>query len=369
MTTITELKSLLLEQSAAIEHFAGRLNAADDAIVKLQRPGAVFAGTGGDLSAPEVKAFADWMRTGRGEVKGMTVGDDPSGGYLVPSPLHDLISKSLKELSPMRGLARVVNMGEGSSTKFVHSGGGTAASWAGENSDRTDTAAPALAQTEIPLCELYALPVVSQKLIDDAGFDIGTWLAQELAETFAEVEGEAFIVGDGVAKPRGVFTYPTATTADSARAWGTVQHVVTGADGDFHTTQFDALVNLTAALKPGYRTRASFLTNTAVVTKLRLMKEATTNRPLWEPSLQLGQPDRLMGYPVFVDDRVPALATGSLSLAFGDFNAAYTVIERAPIQMLRDPYTEKGRVKFYTTFRVGGGLVNSDAVKFLKFSA
>ena len=366
---LDQIASILDTQSEAFAEFKARQEQRLDQLeLKAARPGAgVFGGTGA-MGAEETKAFKAWMRNGQ-EQKAMSVGSDPAGGYLVPSPIHDSISKALKALSPMRGLARVIDMGEGSGTDFVHSRGGTGAAWTGETGARAETDSPELANINVPLCELYAQPSVTQKLLDDAGFDVEAWLTAELSEVFAETEGAAFISGDGIAKPRGLFTYTTAATADATRAWGTFEHVKSGANGAFHTDQGDKLITLLMKVKPAYRQRASWLMGTEVLEKIRLMKEGTTNRYLFEPSLQAGEPARLMGYPIVIDDRVPALGTGSLSLAFGDIASAYTIVQRQPIRMLRDPYTAKPYVRFYTTHRIGGGAVNFDAVKFLQFAA
>jgi len=369
MNDINDIKALIEQQGEIFNQHKTRLDdltkQIDTLAIKAARPNGALFGNVPDTG--ERKAFGAWMRTGA-EVKAMQSNIDPEGGYLLPSPLHDEISKAMKELSPMRGLARVVDMGPGSTLQFVHSRGGTGASWVGETQTRAETDTPDMASASIQLCELYSMPAVTQRLLDDAGFDVETWLATELAEQFAESEGAAFISGNGITQPRGLFDYGTAATADATRAWGTFQHVVTGANGAFHTTKTDPLVDLVMAVKPAYRQRGSWLMSTEVLTAIRKMKESSTDRPLWEPSVQAGVPSTLLGYPVYVDDRVPALATGSLSLAFGDFARAYTIVQRMPIRMLRDPYTAKPYVRFYSSMRVGGGMVDSCAVKFLRFS-
>jgi len=216
---------------------------------------------------------------------------------------------------------------------------------------------------------MYAQPKVTQKLIDDAATDVEAWLAGKVADKFARVEGAAFWTGDGVGKPRGLAAYTTAATADGSRAWGTFEHVITGANGDFHTTKADPLQDLLGAFKDQYLQNASFAMRREVRTKIRKLKEATSDRYLWEPSLQAGQPDRLLGYPTRIDQYIPAITTGSLSLAFGDFREAYTIVDRIGVRTLRDPYTAKPYIRFYSTKRTGGGAINFEAVKFLKFSA
>jgi HK97 family phage major capsid protein len=205
-------------------------------------------------------------------------------------------------------------------------------------------------------------------VLDDAATDVEGWLARKVADKFARVEGTAFWQGTGAGQPRGLAAYTTAATADATRAWGSFEHVVTGANGDFHTTQFDPVHSLMGAMKDHFLNNAQFVMRRAVRTKARLLKESTTNRYLWEPGMQVGQPERLMGYPVRVDEYMPTLATGSLSLAFGDFRQAYTIVDRLGVRTLRDPFTAKPYVVFYSTKRTGGGALNYEAVKFLKFS-
>ena len=216
---------------------------------------------------------------------------------------------------------------------------------------------------------MYASPKVTQTLLDDSAVDIESWLAMKVADKFARVEGTAFLQGNGAGKPHGLCAYSTAATADETRAWGVFEHVITGANGDFHTTKGDPLQDLIGAFKDEYLQAASFLMRREVRTKIRKLKEATSDRYLWEPSLQAGQPDMLLGYAARIDQYIPALATGSLSLGFGDFRKAYTIVDRVGIRTLRDPFTDKPFVKFYTTKRVGGDVVNFEAIKLMKFAS
>ncbi len=236
------------------------------------------------------------------------------------------------------------------------------------NVSAADSTTPTVGKYEIQSHEMYAMPKISQKLIDDAATNVEDWLASKTADKFGRVEGAGYTTGTGVNQARGLFSYTTAATGDDSRAWGQFEHVVTGANGDFHTTKADPLQDLLGAFKPHFLNNSQWLGTRAVRTKLRKMKEATSDRYLWEPSLQAGQPDRLLGYAFNVDQYVPAIATNSLSLAFGDFKQAYTIVDRMGIRTLRDPYTAKPYVVFYSTKRTGGGAINFEAVKFLKFS-
>jgi HK97 family phage major capsid protein len=216
---------------------------------------------------------------------------------------------------------------------------------------------------------MYAMPKMSQKLIDDSATDVESWLAAAVADKFGRVEGTAFWQGTGAGQPRGLCAYLTAATADATRAWGTFEHVLSGASANWHTTQFDPVHTLMGKLKDHFLPNAQFVMRRQVRTNARLLKESTTNRYLWEPGMQVGQPERLMGYPCRVDEYMPTLAADSLSFAFGDFRQAYTIVDRIGIRTLRDPYTAKPYVVFYSTKRTGGGAMNFEAVKFLKFAA
>ncbi len=301
--------------------------------------------------------------------KAMSAGSDPDGGYLLTPNMVGQTVKKVYEQSTMRQLATVVSI---SSEKIegIVDNDEAGAGWVGETSPRPETSTPQIGKWELEAHEMYAAPKITQKLIDDAATNVEAWLADKVAEKFARLEGAAFTTGDGVGKPRGLFAYPTAATGDDSRAWGTFEHIKTGTNGDFNTTtKADPLFDLIGAFRDKYLQNASFLMRREVRTKLRKLKGATSDLYLWEPSMQIGQPDRLNGYPVKVDQYVPALGTGSLSLAFGDFKAAYMIVDRIGMRTLRDPYTNKPYIIFYTTKRVGGGALNFEAVKFLSFSS
>lgn len=301
------------------------------------------------------------------EQKAMSAGSDPDGGYLLPpSTVGRMVSK-LYEQSTMRQLATVTPISTDKLEGIIDNNEADAG-WVSELGTRTDTGTPQVGKYEIQAHEMYAMPKASQKILDDAATNVEQWLAGKVADKFARVEGAGFTTGTGVGQPRGLFAYTTAATSDESRAWGTFEHVVTGANGAFHTTKADPLQDLLGAFKDRYLQNASWLMRREVRTAIRKMKEATSDRYLWEPSLQMGQPDRLLGYAARVDQYVPAIGTGSLSLAFGDIREAYTIVDRMGIRTLRDPFTAKPYVVFYSTKRTGGGAVNFEAVKFLKFS-
>jgi len=304
------------------------------------------------------------------EVKTLAVGLDPSGGYLVPADMSGRIVQRVFEISPMRQLADIVTIGvdvlEGiNDTDEADEGG-----WVSEMGTRADTDTPAIGKWSIPTHEIYAQPKVTLKMLEDGVFDVEAWLNRKVSDRFARVENAAFLTGNGVGKPRGLTTYDTAATADGSRAWGTFEHVATANNGDFaSSTPADILFDVVGAMKDAYLANATWLTRREVITKVRKFKESTTNGYLWQPGLQQGKPQTLLGFPVSIAQDMPTLATGSLSMAFGDMKEGYQVVDRAGISTLRDPYTAKGYVKLFTRRRVGGGALNFDAVKFVKFGS
>jgi len=310
----------------------------------------------------------DLERLSADERKALSAGSDPDGGYLLPTPTVGRIVSKVYEQSVMRQIANVQPIST-DALEGVVDNGDAGAGWVSETGTRSETTTPQVGKWRIEAHEMYGEPRVTQKLLDDAAVDVEMWLAGKIADKFARVEGTAFWSGTGVGQPRGLATYTTAATGDDSRTWGQFEHVKSGANGDFHTTKADPLQDLIGAMRDQYLAAAVFVMRREVRTKLRKLKEATSDRYLWEPSLQAGQPDRLLGYPVRIDQYMPALTTDSLSLAFGDFAEAYTIVDRLGIRTLRDPYTAKPYVKFYSTRRVGGGAVNFEAAKFLKFAS
>lgn len=365
-----EIKTLLEVQGAALEKFKKSVEAdIREIATKNGRPS--INGLSSAIEDAHTKSFLGYMRSGREadlEQKAMRTDSGPEGGYLVPEQLDTELSKYLRQRSPMRQLARVVPVGS-AEFKQPHSTLGTGASWVGETTARPATTAPGLKMITIPTREVYAMPSITQQLLDDNAFDLENWLITELGDAFGDAEADAFINGNGVTQPRGLFTYDVVTTADATRAHDAFQYIPTGGSGAFASSNpGDALISLVYAVKPQYRANASWLISSEVLEAVRKMKDGTGAFYLWQPSTQAGQPSTLLGFPVFEDENLPAIASGSLSAAFGDFSRSYTITDRNTA-MLRDPYTSKPFVNFYSTKRLGGGGGrDTRAVKFLKFA-
>lgn len=371
-SSITDLQAQLAEVATKAAAAGLNGNASDD----LARDAAIFSKERGTtISAQDYGAYKDglniYMRRGGqtpSDVKAaMSVGSDPDGGYSVTPDTSGRIVKKIFETSPMRQVASVVTIGTDRLEGFNDLGEGTAG-WVGETAARPATGTAQLGKWEIPVHEMYAFPQATQKLLDDSMFDIEAWLADKTSDKFTRSENAAFLNGDGVLKPRGLMTYPTAATADSSRSWGTFQHILTGTDGTFGTTTngTDKLIDLVYSLKAGYRANANFMMSRATIGAVRKIKDGQGNYA-WQPSLSALSGGTILGFNVVEAEDMPAMAADSLSVAFGDFREAYQIVDRVGIRVLRDPLTNKPYVGFYTTKRVGGDAIHFEAVKFLKF--
>jgi HK97 family phage major capsid protein len=316
-------------------------------------------------------AFHAYMRTGeagglkRLEEKALSAGSGPDGGYLVPETVEREVLRRLSAISPIRALAsvRVISGGQ---YKRAYATGGPATGWVSETSARPQTASPTLAEMSFPAMELYAMPAATQTLLDDAVVDIDQWIAEEVETAFAEQEGAAFISGDGIGKPKGFLA--SDQVADAAWSWGRLGYVTTGGATFPASHPSDVLVELIYALKAGYRQNAAFVMNRKTQSAIRRFKDST-GQYLWAPPASAGQPATVMGFPVVEAEDMPDIAANATAIAFGDFKRGYLVVDRTGVRVLRDPYSAKPYVLFYTTKRVGGGVQDFAAIKLLKFAA
>lgn len=372
---LTEKRDVLLEEKVA------RIDAALDAAgkkldaitLKNARP-ALGRDAAAAKSASEIEhkaAFDAYVRAGETsglrtlESKAMSIGSNQDGGYLVPAEVETEIGRRLSNISPIRSIAAVRTISSSVYKKpFMKTGPATG--WVGETDARTQTNSAVLDELSFPAMELYAMPAATANLLEDSAVNIDEWIAAEVDQAFAEQEGAAFVTGDGVNKPTGFLS--ALTVAESAWVWGKLGFIISGADGAFPASNAsDPLIDLVYALKAGYRQNASFVMNRKTQSAIRKLKDADGNY-LWTPPAQAGGRAALMSFPVVEAEDMPDLAADSFSVAFGDFNRGYLVVDRAGVSVLRDPYTAKPYVLFYTTKRVGGGVQDFDAIKLLKFS-
>jgi len=344
----------------------------DELALKSARPhlGGPAARSGAALQ--HKAAFDGYVRKGDAhqlrdlESKALSVGSDPDGGYLVPDELERSINSAVKDVSPIRAIAGIRQV-SGSVYKKPFAITGAETGWVAETAARPETDTPTLAELSFPTMELYAMPAATSALLDDSAVNIDEWIAEEVRDAFAQQEGTAFVTGNGSSKPKGFLAY---TMVDNASwSWGNIGFIKTGVDGAFASTNpGDKLIDLAYAVKSGYRANGTFVFNRATQAVIRKMKDGDGNY-LWQPAAKAGDASMLMGYPVAESEDMPAIATNSYSVAFGDFRRGYLIVDRVGIRVLRDPYSSKPYVLFYTTKRVGGGVQDFNAIKLLKFAA
>lgn len=329
---------------------------------------------GAEVVADE-KAFANWkenfglyMRrdsTGAhvhkdGFQNALQTGSDPDGGYLIPTQTSQRIIQKAYESSPMRQVAFVETI-SGKELEVVRDEGEAGAGWVGETQDRTETNTPTIGLSKIVAHEMYASPKATQNMLEDAGINLEEWLARKVGEKFGRVEASAFLTGDGVGKPRGLLTYAAGTGN------GKIEQLNSGAAADF---TFDGLKDTVFSLKDAYEGNASWMINRLGVRNISKLKDGE-GRYIWEMGNTKEKPGRstLLGYPVYRATDIATPGAGALMAAFGDFQQAYTIVDRQGITTLRDPYTAKPYVIFYSRRRVGGDVVNFEAVKLVVGSA
>jgi HK97 family phage major capsid protein len=300
------------------------------------------------------------------ELKALSVGSNPDGGYLAPVELDREIMRIAEIVSAMRSVAQVITIG-GQAYKKLINRGGAASGWVGETETRAETATPTISQMDFPAMEVYTRPYATQQALDDSFINVEQWLAEEVSIEFTAQEGAAFVSGNGTNRPRGINSYNV--VANASYAWGSVGFVASGAAGAFSTANAaDRLIDLMAALRQGYRPGARWMMNRLVDAEIRKLKDGN-GQYLWAPGIAAGAPTSLLGYPVTIDDNMPDIAANTLSILFGDFRRAYLIVDRMGVRTLRDPFSNKPFVEFYTTKRVGGGIQNFEAVKAMRFSA
>jgi len=344
----------------------------EDLVIKSRRPHLDARGrnTLAPQAAEHKAAWTAYMRDGETgnlrqiEAKALSVSSDPDGGYLVPEQTEIQIGRCMAEVSPMRAISGVRQV-SASVYKKPFATSDAAVGWVGETDARPQTATPALSELQFPTMELYAMPAATSTLLDDSAVNIDEWIAEEVQGVFAEQEGKAFVDGDGVNKPRGFLDYPIA--ADTSWSWNNLGYVATGTDGAFDASEpGDVLIDTIYALRAGYRANGHWVMNRRTQAEIRKIKDADGNY-LWQPGNQPGGNATLLNFPIAESEDMPDIASDAVSIAFGDFRRGYLIVDRLGVRVLRDPYTAKPYVLFYTTKRVGGGVQDFEAIKLVKF--
>ena len=336
---VARLDAALAEQKSAVDALTAR----------AARPQ-----IGGEAPCEAGSAFDAYVRTGAQaapELKGLSAGADTDGGYLAPEETEAMVSSGMATVSPFRAIATVRQITANAYRKPVATGG-FGAGWTAETGARAETQAPDLAALDFPTMELFAMPATTQTLLDDAIVDVGAWIAEEVRAEFAAQESAAFVGGDGTTQPRGFLSVPQAD--EGSRSFGQIGTIAGGIDAD-------SLIDLVYAAKQTYRANGRFVMNRQTAASVRKLKDADGNY-LWAPGIAAGQPATLMGYAVTEMEDMPDTGT---PIAFGDFRRGYLIVDRQGLQVLRDPFSAKPYVLFYTTKRVGGGVQDFDAIKLL----
>lgn len=380
-----EMKAALDELTALakgrIDGFESKLEDLAKLVNRMQLGGKGLPPVGAtgnpEAMAAEFKAVGDFVRSGNdtllkevhAKATSMSVGSDPGGGYWVTPEISAQMTQRLFDDGAMRKLARTVQMGAGDAFEEPDDRDEVGAEWVGEKQDRPDTETADIGMHRVSLDEIYALQKVTQRLIDDARFDVGGWVMGKIGDKFSRSEGTAFVTGNGIKKPKGLLTYPTSEANDFTRPAGTIQHFKSGgASGFAASNPADKLKALMWGLRAPYRSGASWIMNSNTASLIDQFKDGN-DQYIWRTGMTAGAPNTLLGYPVEFDENMPDVGAGALPVAFGNFKLAYCIVEREGLKMLRDPYTSKGFVKFYAYRRTGGGVMLDDAVKLLKIAA
>ena len=320
---------------------------------------------GGDTLADAEYSGAFLAHFRKGEVQAaMNKGVADDGGYLAPVEWDRTITGRLVILSDMRQLANVVPCSGTGLTKLYNMGG-TASGWVGEEDARPATATGKLKQLGFGWGEVYANPGATQQLLDDSEIDLEAWLSGEVDVEFARQEGAGFFAGDGVNKPFGILTYVTGGANAAKHPFGAIGAINSGAAAAITA---DGLIDLVYDLPSAFTANARFAMNRKTMGAIRKLKDTEGNY-LWQPSLIAGQPSTLLGFPVQDVAAIPDVAANAIAALFGDFKQTYTVYDRKGVRVLRDPFTNKPYVHFYTTKRVGGGVHNPEPMRALKIAA
>lgn len=367
------VKEMLQEMNNAFDHFKKELEGKadpevinrindrlDEIEVKAQRINTTPAATEQKEMTPEQieykSAFDSYAKVGAInetlEKKAMASDSNPDGGYMVPFTMSQNIVERVRQMSPIRNIANVVSITNSNEYRVPReSTDDFSAGWVGERESRPVTDNGKLEMVKIPLNEQYAQPGITRTLLTDSAFDWEGYINRKIANKFARMEATAFVTGDGINKPLGFLYNPESQGIQAVTA----------------ALNFDGVMDLQAALLEEYLPNASWLLNRLTLRDIRKLKD-DQNRYIWEPSTQVDKPNTILGFNYNLATDMPTPAINAYSLAFGDFRQAYTIVDGAQMYVLRDEYTAKPNILFYTTRRVGGGLEMPDALKVLKQS-
>ena len=323
-----------------------------------------------DIEAYEAycKSFSDYLRVDEKgmapeNLKSLQVGIDADGGYTVTPEISNKIIGRVFESDPIRQLASVMSISTGA-LELMEDVDEADADWESERVANDETDTPQWKKKRIPVHVLSARPRATQILLDDSGINIESWLANKVADKFARSEGASFVTGDGVGKPTGFGTYSDWSAAGTYE-YGKIERQNLG-----HATEFttDGLITLKFRMVEYYLNRGTWLVNRLGVRDIMLLKDSD-GQYIWRPGITVGEPSTLLGLPLRMSTTVATAAASAIAIYLADWKEAYMIVDRQGINIQRDPYTAKPFVEFYTRKRVGGDVVNYQAIKLGVISA
>lgn len=367
-----DIKQLILDGNQTIEAVKGKQEQLEarlaDVETKAGRPRAAGAAPQSDILI-EAKKLRLFCETGEGlERKAINTATGSEGGFALPTQISAVIQDQLLNVSPIRQIARIVQV-ESSDYRHLVGTRGAGATWRSELGTGSATDTPGMAEVIPTHGELFAFPEISTWALDDLTINPEAWLQMNVTDQFAVSEGAAFVAGDGVDKPTGFLAGPTpVATSDATRAFGTLQYVPTGAADALGATIDETLVDMVYTLGAPYRANGTWVMNSQTAASIRKLKDAD-GRFIWTDSLQAGQPPLLMGFPVMLAEDMPNVAANTFPIAFGDFQRGYLIADRTNLRIIRDEVTKPGAVRYIVQKRLGGKLTDTKAIKLLKVAA
>ncbi len=378
---MSDLSETIGEIATGLEQFkAEQRSKLDQMETRMMRPGANLMGTSNQALPTETerKAFGEMLRTGNRQLAveakaSVNVSNAGQGLEAVADWFDSEVLSVAREITPLLKLVRIKTVSNFPAKHIVTNAYAMGSGWIDELGSRVDTDAPKANVVEVTAGEWYALPAASEWALTDVSFDVESWLKSELVAEYSESLQAAIVAGNGTSKPTGFLAGPTpVTTADGARAFGTLQYYPTGAASTLPATAIaavDLFTDVTLGLAWKHRQNACWVMSSSTIAAVRKFKDAD-NRPLFVDSLIAGQPKTLMGYPVYECEAMPPIGAGTFPIAFGDFNQGYILDQDSQsMKITRDEYTTKGLVKYYARRRIGGKILDSDAIKLIKVSA
>lgn len=316
----------------------------------------------GGIDAKDTQRIEELTKT-LGEAKLLSIQQDPDGGYWVSPDQTGRIAERIFETSPMRQVASVQPIST-DKLEGVYDDDEAGSEWVGETDLPTDETTPKTKKWSIAVHEHATRPKATQQLLEDSSVNVEQWLANKVSRKFARTENLAFVSGDGAGKPRGFLDLPEAATLEDFErgAIGTLESAAIG------VLDFDDLIDLQTALKSEYEVSATWAMNRRTKGVIRKLKDVD-GQYLWQPLNQEGMANVLLGRPIVMFEDMADVANGSKPVAIADWAETYQIVDRLGISVLRDPFTAKPFVEFYTRKRVGGDVVQQDSIKILRIKA